>query len=979
MPKRLSNTADRLSPWLAEVQRVSVAVTEVQTETPAPIDYGDSINVEAEALSVATYRADLVSGAEKLLKVSTDGYVGVRRMGAGDGSTVGTPNAASLWQRSALVVRGNGAEAIALVDESSAKMIRGSAGLIEIGWDTYEREFTTAVGLPGGSIVTARGELGIGVGAPGAWLHVAGRDNQVLIEHPDSGAMGISVDAQGVGHVNAPAGQLRLYGVTTGDTLNADALNVAHLHTAVTVTDKTALMIGGQVWADSGTFLMQEVSGVDGAADITLVVAERIAEEGRVLFDDGDTVVVFWIDRVDGYDQERRMTGTVTYAGRDASYAPARQSYTFTPADWNADDTPPWESVTLPARAVVYKDKKAQFSMLNGLARVELPGTSLGWLQYPETYQGGSLASNTGLYSRSTRGALVLTEDHGALSIGATDDMGTPGDIGAYMHYQSGGPYEVFSLSLGENGGHRIAGEWVTGAVPSVLAINASTLQVDGVDVTLSSVVPNTAPSAGQILVGNAGGTAYAPVSMSGDATLASTGALTIAANAVSLGKMAQMATASLIGRNTAGTGNVEVLSAATAKTLLSLNNVENTALSTWAGSSSITTVGTLSQPLGVGATALSYSGLYVYRGVTDPAATQYGQRTLLSKSSTTADSSLLIGHSLSVLTSGAGSHSGTSYGLYASAAHAAATVGGQQIGIAAEAGITVSGGSAATVMSLQLANTGNAGATITTRYGMSVSALDGSTVNTNLYCIAVQAQTAVQGSYKMGLYVGNISGGSIANYAIYTNTGTVLLGDNTGIGTYPSARLHVAGTTVMYFDRSANPANFIGRRVNGSIASPTQVLSGETIASFSAIGYGAASFPSAAGARIQAIATENQTTSATGMYWSLGTVATGGTTYAERLRIDSAGLTLPDAHDVSLGTSTGTKVGTSVSQKLGLWGATPVVQPASANQAAVSATAATQTTPWGFSTQAQADGIITLLNELRAALVSIGAIKGSA
>jgi hypothetical protein len=45
---------------------------------------------------------------------------------------------------------------------------------------------------------------------------------------------------------------------------------------------------------------------------------------------------------------------------------------------------------------------------------------------------------------------------------------------------------------------------------------------------TKAAVVPNTAPSAGQILVGNAGGTAYAPVSMSSDATLASTGALSL-------------------------------------------------------------------------------------------------------------------------------------------------------------------------------------------------------------------------------------------------------------------------------------------------------------------------------------------------------------------------------------------------------------------------------------------------------------------
>jgi len=53
---------------------------------------------------------------------------------------------------------------------------------------------------------------------------------------------------------------------------------------------------------------------------------------------------------------------------------------------------------------------------------------------------------------------------------------------------------------------------------------------------TQAAIVPNTAPSAGQMLVGNAGGTAYAPVAMSGDATLASTGAITLANTAVSAG-----------------------------------------------------------------------------------------------------------------------------------------------------------------------------------------------------------------------------------------------------------------------------------------------------------------------------------------------------------------------------------------------------------------------------------------------------------
>lgn len=47
---------------------------------------------------------------------------------------------------------------------------------------------------------------------------------------------------------------------------------------------------------------------------------------------------------------------------------------------------------------------------------------------------------------------------------------------------------------------------------------------------TKAAIVPNTAPSAGQILVGNAGGTAYAPVSVSGDITMTSAGVVSLSA-----------------------------------------------------------------------------------------------------------------------------------------------------------------------------------------------------------------------------------------------------------------------------------------------------------------------------------------------------------------------------------------------------------------------------------------------------------------
>ena len=109
--------------------------------------------------------------------------------------------------------------------------------------------------------------------------------------------------------------------------------------------------------------------------------------------------------------------------------------------------------------------------------------------------------------------------------------------------------------------------------------------------------------------------------------------------------------------------------------------------------------------------------------------------------------------------------------------------------------------------------------------------------------------------------------------------------------------------------------------------------------------------------------------------------------------------LTLSDAVNVAVGSTTGTTVGTAITQKLAFHGAAPVIQRASAAQvvtvstvgAAVVTTASTLSA-YGF-TQAQADSIVArvnslivdgiarnvLLNEIRAALVEKGIIKGAA
>jgi hypothetical protein len=81
--------------------------------------------------------------------------------------------------------------------------------------------------------------------------------------------------------------------------------------------------------------------------------------------------------------------------------------------------------------------------------------------------------------------------------------------------------------------------------------------------------------------------------------------------------------------------------------------------------------------------------------------------------------------------------------------------------------------------------------------------------------------------------------------------------------------------------------------------------------------------------------------------------------------------------------TAAGYQVGATAAEKIALHGATPVAQRAGASQAAVTATALTVGATY---TQAEVEAVITrlaaattLVNELRAALVEKGIIKGAA
>lgn len=100
------------------------------------------------------------------------------------------------------------------------------------------------------------------------------------------------------------------------------------------------------------------------------------------------------------------------------------------------------------------------------------------------------------------------------------------------------------------------------------------------------------------------------------------------------------------------------------------------------------------------------------------------------------------------------------------------------------------------------------------------------------------------------------------------------------------------------------------------------------------------------------------------------GTLGAGATTLGGSLTLGN--------NNIVAGTGAGTKIGTATTQKLGFFDAAPIVRPEGAAQAAVVTTGATDSTPFGY-TEAQANAIVALVNEMRSTLVNLGLMKGAA
>jgi len=107
----------------------------------------------------------------------------------------------------------------------------------------------------------------------------------------------------------------------------------------------------------------------------------------------------------------------------------------------------------------------------------------------------------------------------------------------------------------------------------------------------------------------------------------------------------------------------------------------------------------------------------------------------------------------------------------------------------------------------------------------------------------------------------------------------------------------------------------------------------------------------------------------------SSGQVGMGTAAPSSTLHVNGD-ITLSDAKNLIFNATTGTKIGTATSQKLSLWGVTPIVQPVGAAQVAPAAYA---TGAFGLDTDAKMQALFDLVVAMRLALVNSGVMKGAA
>jgi len=139
----------------------------------------------------------------------------------------------------------------------------------------------------------------------------------------------------------------------------------------------------------------------------------------------------------------------------------------------------------------------------------------------------------------------------------------------------------------------------------------------------------------------------------------------------------------------------------------------------------------------------------------------------------------------------------------------------------------------------------------------------------------------------QIKISVSNVDASSAAVEIIGSTSGLAASTVNTGV------MLHITGqnndASRFYNDGVGSFAAFVGRRLNGSVASPTAVQAGDEIIRISSTGYNGNEISGSGSARIVFQAIETYTPTATGSNLSFWTCAVGSNTLTKIATVDSA------------------------------------------------------------------------------------------
>lgn len=177
----------------------------------------------------------------------------------------------------------------------------------------------------------------------------------------------------------------------------------------------------------------------------------------------------------------------------------------------------------------------------------------------------------------------------------------------------------------------------------------------------------------------------------------------------------------------------------------------------------------------------------------------------------------------------------------------------------------------------------------------ITITAANG-TSNVGVTSVSVVSANGVSGSVATATTTPAITL-TLGNITPTSSIASALSGVNASGGTLPTAQStslfqvgNVAGTGAGYeADSTASTARFVTVRQNGTVASPTAIVSGNALGIFSAGGYDGSTTTAAAGA-YEVLATQNWSNTAHGTQVGLFTTPNGSTTATDNLLVNQDG-----------------------------------------------------------------------------------------